>query len=68
MDLLAAGGARPGAKGDSVDDEVCRGKPWNAEGGLDGVHQDIQASKSKCPVGLFCGRVPAGFIAHAIYR
>jgi len=51
VDLLAAGGARPGAKGDSVDDEVCRGKPWNAEGGLDGVHQDIQASKSKCPVG-----------------
>ena len=39
MDLLAgAGGApRPGAKGapvDSVDEEVCFGKPWNEEGGL----------------------------------
>ena len=64
VDLLAAGGARRPGAGDSVDDEVCRGKPWNAEGGLDGVHQDIQAISVEVKVsgGRFVV-VPAVFIA-----
>lgn len=54
VDLLAAGGARPGAKGDSVDDEVCRGKPWNAEGWF------------KCGVcnGLLCQRCCGCMVHH----